>query len=192
MKYLLAMSITITLGAWTAPAQVNIPILNPAFDLDQLPCTAGYNCNYLSISGWLCGPQTYLQKTSAVQYPAAPAAGIYVAALGNASSTGSILQTLGAVVQANTTYILKVSVGARADYPFTGYEAALMGGNVVLAAGNSATPVGGTFVTDVIVYSSGAIPGQLGKPLQILVKSLGTGQVDVAAVTLTATTAESN
>jgi hypothetical protein len=66
-----------------------------------------------------------------------------VAFIGNSYDTGSILQTLGATVQANTTYILTLSIGARADYPFTGYLAALMAGNVILASRNAATPVGG-------------------------------------------------
>jgi hypothetical protein len=77
-------------------------------------------------------------------------------------------------------------VGARADQPFTGYAAALMAGNVTLAAGNKATPVGGTFVTEEIVYNSGASPAQLGQPLPILVRSLGNGQVNIAGVSLTA------
>jgi hypothetical protein len=52
--------------------------------------------------------------------------------------------------------------------------------------GHSATPVGGKFVIDTIVYSSGANPPQLGQPLQIFVKSTGFGQADVAAVSLSA------
>jgi hypothetical protein len=96
------------------------------------------------------------------------------------------LQTLGATVQANTTYVLKMSVGARADYVFTGYAASLLAGNVVLASGHKATPVGGTFVTEVVVYESGATPAQLGQPLQILITSTGDGEVDIQSVALTA------
>jgi hypothetical protein len=83
---------------------------------------------------------------------------------------------------------LNVKVGARADIAFTGYYASQNAGNDTLASSSAATPVGGTFVIDEIVYNSGATPAQLGKPLQILVKGVGNGQVDVAAVTLTATT----
>ncbi len=89
-------------------------------------------------------------------------------------------------MQANTTYILTVEVGARADYVFTGYAASLLAGNVLLASGHKATPVGGTFVTEVIVYQSGATPAQLGQPLQILITSTGNGQVNIAGVGLTA------
>jgi hypothetical protein len=108
-------------------------------------------------------------------------------AIGYTNTTGSMVQTLAATVDANTAYVLKISLGARADVPFTGYVAALMAGNVTLVSDNKATPSAGTFATDVIVYNSGANPAQLGKPLQILVESLGTGQVNVAGVSLTAT-----
>ncbi len=108
-------------------------------------------------------------------------------ALGYTNTTGSMLQTLGDALEANTTYVLRISLGARADVPFTGYVAALMAGNVTLASDNKVTPLAGTFATDVNVYNSGANPARLGKPLQILVKSFGTGQVNVASVSLTAT-----
>ena len=169
----------------SAQTPVSIPILNPVFADDQLSCSPGYYCDSLGITGWSIGPQTYVQKMSSTQFKVAPQSGLYVAAIGNTSSTGSILQTTGDTVQANVTYTLKVTVGARADYPFTGYVAELLAGNAVVAAGNRATPVGGGFATEVLTYASGATPPQLGAPLQILVRSLGTGQVDVAAVTLT-------
>jgi hypothetical protein len=170
--------------AASAQTPVPITVFNPLFEDDTLNCSPG-NCSSTNITGWLVGPQTVLQKMSTSQYPNAPVGGLYVAAIGDSSATGSILQTLGVTVQANTTYVLKLGVGARADYPFTGYLASLMAGNVTVASGHSATPVGGSFVFDVIEYSSGAAPAQLGQPLQIFVKSVGAGQVDVAAVSLT-------
>ncbi|WP_180539942.1 hypothetical protein [Nevskia soli] len=186
-KPTLLLPILALFSTWAASAQVSIPILNPVFDLDKLTCTAGYYCFAGNISGWLCGPETGLQKASTAEFPSAPSAGIYVAAIGNTGGTGSILQTLGDTLQPNTLYVLKVKAGARADYPFTGYSAGLVAGNVTVASGNTATPVGGAFVIEEITYNSGANPGQVGKPLQVFVKSLGSGQVDVAAVTLTAT-----
>jgi hypothetical protein len=171
---------------WTASAQTSIAITNPLFIDDQINCGSGDSCAAANISGWICGPETDIQVFSKTQYPKAPAAGLYGAAIGYENESGSIFQTLGATVQANTTYTLKVEVGARADYSFTGYKAALLAGNVELVEGHSATPVGGTFVIDTVVYSSGANPPQLGQPLQIFVKSTGFGQVDVAAVSLTA------
>jgi hypothetical protein len=56
---------------------------------------------------------------------------------------------------------------------FTGYSAALMAGNVTLASGNSATPVGGTYVDEVIVYESGPNPPQLGQPCKSLSRVSG-------------------
>ena len=174
------------LSVWTAPAQVNIPILNPKFDMDVLTCSPGYSCFLYGITGWVTGPNTWSLKCSTAQFPSAPPTGLYVAAIGNSDSSGSILQTLGATVQANTTYILSVEVGARADYVFTGYTVSLLAGNVTLASGHKATPVGGSFVTEVVAYESGATPAQLGKPLQILITSTGAGQVDIQSVGLTA------
>jgi len=171
---------------WTASAQTSIAITNPLFVDDQVKCSSGQSCSAGNVSGWICGPQTSIAIFSKTQYPTGSAAGLHAAALGYQNGSGSIFQTLGATVQANTTYTLKVEVGARADYEFTGYKAALLAGNVELVEGHSATPVGGTFVIDTVVYSSGANPPQLGQPLQIFVKSEGFGQVDVAAVKLTA------
>ena len=174
----------------TALAQqtpVHIPILNPNFTGDALSCGAGSGCSQNGITGWLCGPNSGVAKFSTVQYPSAPASGVYVATLGDSAVTGSIMQTLGVNLEANMAYVLKLSVGARADYPFTGYLAALMAGNVTVASRSAATPTGGTFVLDTIAYESGASPAQLGQPLQIFVKSVGTGQVNIAGVSLTAT-----
>jgi hypothetical protein len=173
-------------SAWAQDSPTSIPILNPDFQADVFSCAAGSTCYASGITGWLIGPSTSLLKASSTQFPDAPSQGIYVAAIGGSFSTGSILQTLGATVQANTLYILNLSVGARADYPFTGYLAALLAGNATLASRNAATPLGGTFVTDQVAYQSGANPAELGQPLQILVKSIGTGQVDISGVLLTA------
>jgi hypothetical protein len=181
------------LSVWTASAQTQIPILNPQFTVDVLPCEPGYSCSFVGLTGWIVGPQSGIFKASTDQYPEAPSTGVYVAYLGGGCgtgtncSTGSILQTLAATVQANTTYTLKVSVGARADAAFTGYNASLLAGNILLASGHKATPTSGTFATEVLVYESGAAPAQLGQPLQILITSVGGGQANISGVTLTAT-----
>jgi hypothetical protein len=154
--------------------------------MDVLTCSPGANCFQYGITGWVTGPNTWSLKCSTAQFPSAPPTGLYVAAIGNSDSSGSILQTLGATVQANTTYILSAEVGARADHMFTGYTLSLLAGNVTLVSGHKATPVGGSFVTEVVAYESGATPAQLGKPLQILITSTGAGQVDIQSVGLTA------
>jgi hypothetical protein len=191
MKRLLLLLVVAASVFGTAFAQetaTSIPILNPKFDMDVLTCSPSNTCGQYGITGWIVGPGTGVAKFSTTQYPGiAPSTGLYVADLGYSATSGSILQTVGATVQANTTYILTVEVGARADYVFTGYAASLLAGNVVLASGHKATPVGGTFVTEIVVYQPGATPAQLGQPLQILITSTGDGQVDVAGVSLTAT-----
>jgi hypothetical protein len=188
MKRLLLLAASVFATAFAQETAVPIPILNPKFDMDVLTCSPGYDCyGNAGITGWICGPTVSVQKMSTAQYPNAPSTGLTVGAIGNTTGSGSILQTVGATVQANTTYILTVEVGARADYVFTGYAASLLAGNVTLASGHKATPVGGTFLTEVVVYESGATPAQLGQPLQILITSTGDGQVDVAGVSLTAT-----
>jgi len=155
--------------------------------MDVLTYSPGANCYQYGMTGWITGPTTGVLKASTTQYPSAPTTGLYCAYVGGpSSSSGSILQTLGATAQANTTYILTVAVGARTDEVFTGYVAALLAGNVTLASGHRATPVGGTFVTEVVGYESGATPAQLGQPLQILITSTGDGQVDIQSVALTA------
>ena len=177
-------------GASATTTPVAIPIFNPRFDIDILTCSPGSNCAQNGITGWIVGPGTDVAKFSKTQYPHAPSTGVFVAAIGNTSTSGSILQNLSATVQANTTYTLTVELGAREDYAFTGYTVTLGAGNVSLATGNTATPVGGSFVTDTVTYESGATPAQLGQPLQILITSSGTssgtGQVDIEDVTLTA------
>jgi hypothetical protein len=166
--------------------EVSIPILNPRFEMVVLSGAPG--ASEYGVTGWVTGPISGVFKASTTQYPGiAPSTGLYCAYLGSTnSSSGSILQTLGATVQANTTYVLTVEVGARADLVFTGYVAALLAGNVTLASGHRATPVGGTFVTEVVAFESGPTPAQLGQPLQILITSTGNGQVNIAGVGLTA------
>jgi hypothetical protein len=183
--------LAIALGAsvwWTASAQDStIPILNPGFEDDVLACAPGQYCSQYSITGWLCGPQSGTFKPSTVNFPTGVPGGVNVAYIGNSSATGSILQVAPAVVRANTTYTLTLSVGHRADYAFTGYVAALMAGNATLAYDSSLSPAPGAFLTDVIVYNSGATPPQLGHALTIFVKSLGAGQVEIDNVSLSAT-----
>jgi hypothetical protein len=175
---------TLSLATPADAQPVSIPILNPSFDLDVLDGSPGASSN--GLTGWITGPNSGVFKASTTQYPEAPSTGVYCAYLGYSSVTGSISQTLGATVQANTTYVLTLGIGARADYPFTGYVASLLAGNVVLASGHKTTPLGGTFVKEVLEYESGAAPAQLGQRLQIRIVSLGEGQVNINGAVLTA------
>lgn len=189
-RLLLAVLVSLAVALWAAPGEaqtVSIPVLNSQFVFDTLPCSPGSGCNTYGISGWVTGPSTYVLKAGTSQFPTAPPTGLYVAALGSTTATGSMFQQLGATIQANMAYAAKITIGARADVVFTGYQASLLAGNTVLASNNRSIPAGGTFVTDLVVYMSGAIPGQLGQPLQILIRSIGTGQADIASVSVTAT-----
>jgi Ni,Fe-hydrogenase III small subunit len=93
-----------TLTAGMASAQTTlVTIINPVFTDDTLQCSPGPNCYSAGITGWICGPNTQTFKMSTTEYQNAPPEGLYVAALGDTAVTGSILQTLGATVQANKT-----------------------------------------------------------------------------------------
>ncbi len=76
--------------------------------------------------------------------------------------------------------------GARGPNSIHRYTASLLAGNVVLASDSSLSPTPGTFTEEVIKYTSGENPAQLGLPLQIFVTSKGTGQVSVNNISLTA------
>jgi hypothetical protein len=99
--------------------------------------------------------------------------------------TGAIFQTLPATLQPNTTYILQFSVGHRADEAFTGYVASLLAGSIDVASDNSLNPAAGTFLEDTFTYTTGPSPAERGQILAISIKSVGTGQVNVANVSLT-------
>jgi hypothetical protein len=161
-----------------------IPILNPGFETDVLTC-AELPCYVPGITGWTFGPVSGTFKPGPAQYPNGVPRGVNVAGMGNANSTGSIEQTTWVPLEADRTYVLSMSIGQRADYPFTGYEASLVAGNVVLVSDSHLWPAPGTFVSDVIVFKSGPSPAQSGQPIRILVRSVGKGEVDVDNVSLT-------
>jgi hypothetical protein len=116
-------------------------------------------------------------------YPAGIPGGTNVAFL---QGDAGIFQTLGVTLQANTTYILRLWVGHRADEAFTGYMATLLAGSIAVAADNTLNPAAGTFLEDVIVYKSGPTPSLLGQLLAVTIKGTGSGQVNIDNVSLTA------
>jgi hypothetical protein len=77
-----------------------------------------------------------------------------------------------------------MSIGQQLGIALTGYVAALRADHVTLASDNTLLPAPGKFLDEVIVYSSGPNPPQIGQPLTISVKGVGNGQVDVANVSL--------
>jgi hypothetical protein len=189
MKPYLLLLLFWSLALYLASAQEStfaIPVINPGFETDVQTCS-GDPCYVAGITGWLVGPVSGTFRPGPLQYPAGVPGGLNVAGIGNFSSSGSIMQTTGVALRADTTYVLKLSIGQRLDYPLTGYVASLMAGGIVLASDNKLQPAAGTFLTDTIVYKTGPHPALAGLPLQIIVTSAGDGEVDVDNVTLTAT-----
>lgn len=192
-RFLLIVPLTMAVS-WIASAQettIPIPIFNAGFEADVLPCAPGANCWNSAVPAWLPAwlPSGFAGtiKPSTAQYPGGIPGGVNVAFLGNSQQNGVIFQTLSATLQANTIYILKLSVGHRADEAFTGYLATLLAGGVPVAFDSSLSPAAGTFLEDVIVYKSGPNPVLLGQLLAISIRSVGTGQVNIDNVSLTAT-----
>lgn len=149
----------------------------------------GLNAIIPKYPSWLPGGFAGTIKPGTGQYPGGIPEGANVAFLGEPpTSAGSISQTLTATLQANTKYTLRLSVGHRADEAFTGYIATLVAGGVTIAFDGSLSPPAGTFLEDVIVYEARPSPLLLGQPLTISIQSLGTGQVNIDAVSLNACT----
>jgi hypothetical protein len=178
----------------TAFAQgTTIPILNPGFEADVLNCAPSEACYNAEVPawlpGWFNGGDSGTIKPGPAQYPGGVPGGVNVAFLGGSACgyavTGAIFQTLPATLQPNTTYILQFSVGHRADEAFTGYVASLLAGSIDVASDNSLNPAAGTFLEDTITYTTGPSPAERGQILAISIKSVGTGQVNVANVSLT-------
>lgn len=178
--------------SWIASAQettIPIPILNAGFEADVLVCAPGLNCYNSEVPawlpGWFNGADAGTIKPGPAQYPGGVPGGVNVAFL---QSEAGIFQTLGATLRANTKYTLRLWVGHRADEAFTGYVATLLAGSVAVASDDSLSPGPGTFLEDKIVYNSGPNPVLLGQLLAVSIKGLGTGQVNIGNVSLTATT----
>jgi hypothetical protein len=114
-------------GCCTSQSQPFLARANPEFDMDVLTHSPGANCAQYGITGWVIGPNTYVQEMSTTNIRAHHPQGCASRPL--AAVPGSILQTLGATVRANTTYVLSLG-GARADYSFSGYVAYLLTGSV--------------------------------------------------------------
>jgi hypothetical protein len=184
---LLPIAVTLPSTAFAEENCVPIPIQNPGFEADVLTCGSGLTCDNPKVPAWLPSGFAGTIKPGTGQYPAGVPEGVNVAFLGEPdTSTGSISQTLGATLKANTKYILKLSVGHRADEVFTGYIAALLAGGVTVAFDSSLLPEAGTFLEDVIVFKSPARPLLYGKPLTISIQSIGAGQVNIDNVSLSA------
>jgi hypothetical protein len=169
-------------NASASPITVN----NFSFEALVLTCAPGPACFTLGdIPGWVVSsvPSTATFKPStgpSGEYTSIPN-GVNVAAVGNEIGGANILQALTATVQANTLYTLGVSVGHRADFPFSEYTIDLEAGGTILASDSSLSPGPGTFLTDTITFSSGPTPPTLGDQLGIRLSATGLSVTGAAA-----------
>jgi hypothetical protein len=180
-----------TSGTSYSQTTTQIPIFNAGFEALVLNCDPGGGCWNGAIPGWQ--PDWFNTgsggtfKPGPEQFPAGVPGGVNCGYAGTEpGGLGGIFQALTATLQANTTYILHVSIGHRADEAFTGYVASLLALSVQVASDNSLNPAPGTFLEDTITYATGTAPALLDQRLAISIKSVGTGQVDVDNVSLTA------
>jgi hypothetical protein len=169
---------------------LDIPITNAGFEQVVLPCAPGPACFARDVAAWTGTGQFSTFKPSTGPggiFPGGLPEGMNVGAVGNEVGVGSLVQTLTATLQPNTTYTLVFSVGSRSDYVFTGYTIDLLAGSTTLASDSSLSPPTGTFVTGRIVYSSVANPTLLGQRLAIRLTSRGAGSADFDKLSLDAT-----
>lgn len=90
------------------------------------------------------------------------------------SNGGTISQTLASLLNANTTYTLKVDVGARKDTQFPGYLIELLaGGNVIETNSFAVGPAPGAWTTLFLTYTATAGDPFLGSALGIRLSSAG-------------------
>lgn len=187
----IAGSIMLLTGVQATAAAISIT--NPDFEDLVLGCLAGPSCFALGqIPGWAVST---INQTATFR-PSIGPGGIFpngipngnnVAAVGNQQGTGFITQTLSAVLLADTEYALSVAVGARADFPFSGYFIELLAGTNLLATSSALSPQAGQFLTDSFTFLSTGSTLGLGEALTIRLGSVRTGaQVDFDAVSLVA------
>ena len=140
-----------TLPIWAA----DVLIVNGGFEQAVPPCGVGSFCDTSAVPGWTGTGATGTWRVSTRNFPAGVPEGVNAGYIGYFGMSGSLVQTLGATLQPNTTYTLIYSVGARLDaIAFGGYSVELLAGSTSLASSSSPTPSTGTFVTGRVVYSS--------------------------------------
>jgi hypothetical protein len=159
-----------SLPIWAA----DVPITNAGFE-EAVPSCSG--CDTAAVPGWAGTGVTGTWRPSTGSFPGGVAEGVNVAYIGTTGYSGSLVQTLAATLQPNTTYTLVFSVGARADWgAFGGYSVELLAGSTSLASESTPSPRSGAFVTGRVIYSStNANPALLGQRLGIRLAGKTTG-----------------
>ncbi|NJM37880.1 MAG: PEP-CTERM sorting domain-containing protein [Akkermansiaceae bacterium] len=94
---------------------------------------------------------------------------------GYANAGATLSQTLTALFAADTQYTLTVDVGDRRDLVFPTYFIELFAGSTLLVQDNSSLTPNDGFLTSTLTYLSPASHPELGQPLQIRLRSTGSG-----------------
>jgi hypothetical protein len=181
MRILLSVSLLVIVGFVGVASATTITVNNPSFEALVLPCAGGFLCFSApgDIPDWVTSGRTSTFKPGGL-FNSIPN-GVNVAAIGDQNGAGNIFQAVPASVQANTLYTLDVSVGARADFPFSQYTVALEAGGTVLASDSSLNPAAASFLPDIITFSSGPAPPTLGQQLDIAISATGLSALGTAA-----------
>jgi hypothetical protein len=187
------------IGLFAGPASAgSITVNNFSFETpNALGSNPPYNYLGCPIASWTCSPSTislgvYVPATA--QYGIVPnglGAGLLVPdgnQAGYVQVTGSFSQNTSATIADNTTYTLKVFVGARHDLGFSSAATiSLMANGVLIDTLHFGAPALGTWADEVLTYTTttGAGDPYLGQTLGILLMNNGTGgEVDFDDVRL--------
>jgi hypothetical protein len=167
-----AVGLALPLAASAQP----IAIVNPGFEADVIAIEGDW---IGGASGWTGG--SFLGAGAWNPWAAAYPGGAAPEGQNTAWSNGIGLdpnaflsQTLAAVLQPSTTYVLSYLIGNRADLPFPGYSVRLtVGGAGVAEDLSGVTPLDGEWLQSSIVYTSPAAGPLLGQNLGIVFGSFG-------------------
>lgn len=167
-----------------------VTILDPSFET-QTPADGGWVSDptrgpyVTTINAWDQSGSTGIFQPTAVPYPAGLPAGngVNVAWI----NSGSISQTLGAVVLADHTYTLSVDIGQRADTSDISYQVELLAGGVVIASDtDGVNPLSGEWATSVVAFTPTAGDAAIGAALGIRLTRLDGLQVNFDNILLDA------
>src|ERR1041385_5399941 len=93
--------------------------------------------------------------------------------VGFEGGAADVSQTLGATVEANTTYALSFYLGQRLDLALSTDSVSLLWNGRVLASDATGTTTPGNFTARTITFNSGANPDTLGQTLGISIHASG-------------------
>jgi hypothetical protein len=174
------------LGTFGAASASPIAVNNPSFEDLVLTCAPGPTCFALGdVPSWgasaATGGTTFKPSTGPSGEFISIPDGVNVAAVAGPGTNAHIFQAVNANVQSNTLYTLQVSVGHRADFPFSEYTVDLEAGGTVLVSDSSLSPGPGSFVTDTLTFFSGLAPPSLGQQLGIRLSATGLSATGASA-----------